>query len=168
MSTISNFTASEKAQSFVSSIEKGKYDRQITAGLKKFIDKSVPSEMQSFYSEDELAALVEIKGTERDIESRMPVKITRHYFEQAKNSAAIQQLIKASPAETFDLAGSQDPGKQMDYSPVEGLLHKYEIGLIYVASTCSAHCRFCYREELIAKKDVSRPDGAMRRRGWQS
>lgn len=165
MSTISHFTASEKAQAFVSSIEKAKYDRQITSGLKKFIDKSVIPEMQDFYSEGELAALVEIKGTERDIESRMPVKITRHYFEQAKNSAAIQQLIKASPAETFDLAGSQDPGKQMDYSPVEGLLHKYEIGLIYVASTCSAHCRFCYREELIAKKDVSRPDGAMAPKG---
>ena len=165
MSTISNFSASEKAQSFVSSIEKAKYDRQITSGLKKFIDKSVAPEIQGFYSEGELAALVEIKGTERDIESRMPVKITRHYFEQAKNSAAIQQLIKASPAETFDLAGSQDPGKQMDYSPVEGLLHKYEIGLIYVASTCSAHCRFCYREELIAKKEVSRPDGAMAPKG---
>ena len=97
MSTISNFTASEKAQTFVSSIEKAKYDRQITAGLKKFIDKSVAAEMQGFYSEDELAALVEIKGTERDIESRMPVKITRHYFEQAKNSAAIQQFNQSEP-----------------------------------------------------------------------
>ena len=48
MSTISNFTASEKAQSFVSSIEKAKYDRQITSGLKKFIDKSVAPEMQGF------------------------------------------------------------------------------------------------------------------------
>ena len=26
----------------------------------------------------------------------------------------------------------------MDYSPVEGLLHKYEMGLMYVVSTCSA------------------------------
>ncbi len=43
----------------------------------------------------------------------------------------------------------------MSYSPVEGLIHKYELGLIYVASTCSAHCRFCYREELIAKKEIT-------------
>ena len=120
---------------------------------------------RDFTAEDELAALLAIKDTDRDIESRMPVKITNHYFQQAKNSSALQQLIKASPAETFDLAGSQDPGKQMDYSPVEGLLHKYEIGLIYVASTCSAHCRFCYREELIARKDVARPDGAMAPKG---
>ena len=165
MATAPSFEASEKLTSFLNSIDKGKYDRQITAGIDKFVDKKVADDMQGFYSDDELSALVELKDTDRDIESRMPVKITRHYFEQAKNSKAMQQLIKASPAETFDLAGSQDPGKQMDYSPVEGLLHKYEIGLIYVASTCSAHCRFCYREELIAKKEVARPDGAMAPKG---
>ncbi len=165
MSTASNFITSEKAQLFVKAINKGKYDRQITAGIDKFVDKKVDPEMQGFYSTAELAALVDIKGGDRDIETRMPVKITRHYFEQAKNSLAMQQLIKARPDETYDLAGSQDPGKQMDYSPVEGLLHKYEIGLIYVASTCSAHCRFCYREELIAKKEVARPDGAMAPKG---
>ena len=26
---------------------------------------------------------------------------------------------------------------------------------MYVVSTCSAHCRFCYREELIARKEIS-------------
>lgn len=165
MATAPSFESSEKLTTFLESIDKGKYDRQITAGIDKFVDGKVADDMKEFYSRDELSALVELKDTDRDIESRMPVKITRHYFEQAKNSKAMQQLIKASPAETFDLAGSQDPGKQMDYSPVEGLLHKYEIGLIYVASTCSAHCRFCYREELIAKKDVARPDGAMAPKG---
>ena len=165
MATVPSFETSEKLDAFLQTIDKGKYDRKITAGIDKFVDGKVDDDMQGFYSSDEISALVELKDTDRDIESRMPVKITRHYFEQAKNSKAMQQLIKASPAETFDLAGSQDPGKQMDYSPVEGLLHKYEIGLIYVASTCSAHCRFCYREELIAKKDVARPDGAMAPKG---
>ncbi|MCH2183229.1 MAG: hypothetical protein MK108_14610 [Mariniblastus sp.] len=165
MSTTSAFSTSDKAQSFVQAISKGKYDRHITAGIDKFVKGQIDEDMKNFYTPSELEALVELKGTERDIESRMPVKITRHYFEQARRSRAMQQLIKASPAETFDLAGSQDPGKQMDYSPVEGLLHKYEIGLIYVASTCSAHCRFCYREELIAKKEVARPDGALAPKG---
>jgi L-lysine 2,3-aminomutase len=95
----------------------------------------------------------------------MPVKITRHYFEQARNSKAIQTLVKASPKETYDLDGAEDPGKQMTYSPVEGLIHKYELGLIYVASTCSAHCRFCYREELIAKKEITREDGTVAPKG---
>ena len=165
MATVPQFVSSEKAQAFVASIDKGKYDRQITAGLGKFVNKTMDPEMAGFYSDAEIAELVDIEGTDRDIEKRMPVKITNHYYQQAKNSPALQQLIKASPSETFDLTGSQDPGKQMSYSPVEGLLHKYEIGLIYVASTCSAHCRFCYREELIARKDVERPDGAMAPKG---
>ena len=73
--------------------------------------------------------------------------------------------MKASPDETLDMAGSEDPGFQMDYSPVEGLLHKYEMGLMYVISTCSAHCRFCYREELIARKEVERQDGTVAKKG---
>ena len=165
MATANLFAPSEKLTSFLDTVEKGKYDRQITAGISKFVDGKVDDDMKDFYSDAELKALVDLNGTDRAVETRMPVKITRHYFEQARNSAAMQQLIKASPNETADLAGSQDPGKQMDYSPVEGLLHKYEIGLIYVASTCSAHCRFCYREELIAKKEVARPDGAMAPKG---
>ena len=165
MSTAEHSLLSSQGQSFVDSVINNKYDRQITSGIQKFVDKSVPDDMQAFYTEQQLQELAEIKGTERDIESRMPVKITRHYFEQAKNSPSLQKLIKASPEETFDLAGSQDPGKQMSYSPVEGLIHKYELGLIYVASTCSAHCRFCYREELIARKDVARPDGMMAPKG---
>ena len=165
MSIADTHQPSDKLQSFLESVPKGKYDRQITAGIKRFVEGKVDEEMQGFYSEPELKALVDLNGTDREIERRMPVKITRHYYEQAKNSPAMQQLIKASPDETFDLAGSQDPGKQMDYSPVEGLLHKYELGLAYVASTCSAHCRFCYREELIARKDVARSDGAMAPKG---
>ena len=165
MSTANPPVLSEQGKSFIESVVNAKYDRQIIAGIKKFVDQTVPEDMQGFYTEEQLDALLQIKGTDRDIESRMPVKITRHYFEQAKNSPSMQQLIKASPEETFDLAGSQDPGKQMSYSPVEGLIHKYELGLIYVASTCSAHCRFCYREELIARKDIARADGSMAPKG---
>ncbi|HMP80284.1 MAG TPA: hypothetical protein PKD54_12595 [Pirellulaceae bacterium] len=165
MSIAPTFSTSETAQRFIESIDKGKYDRQITAGIDKFVGKQVEPEMQGFYTDEELDALAALKDTDRDVEARMPVKITRHYFQQAKNSKALQQLIKASPAETLDLTGSQDPGKQMDYSPVEGMLHKYEIGLLYVASTCSAHCRFCYREELIAKKEIARSDGSVAPKG---
>jgi len=121
--------------------------------------------MKSFYSKDELESLDALKGTERDVEARMPVKVTRHYFDQAKVSVPLQRLVKANPSETMDLGGAPDPGRQMDYSPVEGLIHKYGIGLIYVASTCSRHCRFCYREELIAKKKIERSDGVVASKG---
>ena len=165
MSKTAKYQPSEKEQTLLDSVRNGKYDRQIINGLKKFIDGKAPEDMLSFYSADELKALAELKGTIKDVEARMPVKITRHYFELAKKSDAIKVLVKASPKETYDLDGASDPGKQMSYSPVEGLIHKYELGLIYVASTCSAHCRFCYREELIARKEVERPDGTIAPKG---
>ncbi|MDG1708264.1 MAG: hypothetical protein P8H03_05845, partial [Emcibacteraceae bacterium] len=150
---------------FLSRVENAKYDRGIVAGLKKFADGKVDDDMKDFYSQEEIEAISALKGTNRDLEARMPVKMTRHYFERARVSSPIRTLIKASPNETFDLAGSEDPGKQMSYSPVEGLIHKYELGLIYVAGTCSAHCRFCYREELIAKKEIVREDGSIQAKG---
>ncbi len=165
MSKAAKYQPSEKEQAFLNSVTNGKYDRQIITGIKKFLDGKAPEDMQNFYSADELKALVALQGTEKDVEARMPIKVTRHYFELAKHSVPLQILVKASPKETYDLDGAADPGKQMDYSPVEGLIHKYELGLIYVASTCSAHCRFCYREELIAKKEVERPDGTVAPKG---
>lgn len=165
MAKAEKYIPSEKAQTFLDKVTDAKHDRQIINGLKKFLDDRAPEDMLNFYTPEEKVALIALKGTEQDIESRMPVKITRHYYELSKNSPPLQTLIKASPAETFDLQGAPDPGNQMDYSPVEGLIHKYELGLIYVASTCSAHCRFCYREELIAKKEITRNDGSVERKG---
>ncbi|HKK53084.1 MAG TPA: hypothetical protein VKA74_15915, partial [Myxococcota bacterium] len=159
------YVATEREQAFLDGIEDPKYKREIINGLNPFIDEKAPEDMLSFYSKDEVVSLRQLKGGIRDVESRMPVKITRHYFEIAKTSPSIQRIVKASPDETEDLAGSEDPGYQMDYSPVEGLLHKYEMGLMYVVSTCSAHCRFCYREELIARKEIERKDGTVAKKG---
>jgi lysine 2,3-aminomutase len=165
MTDTDKYQPTSKARAFLDAVENGKYKREIITGLTKFAEGKVPEDMQSLYTPGQLKALIDLRGTERDVEARMPVKITRHYFELAKNSEPLQTLVKARPMETDDLAGAPDPGKQMDYSPVEGLIHKYELGLIYVALTCSAHCRFCYREELIAKKDVVRPDGTVAPKG---
>ncbi|VAW08402.1 Lysine 2,3-aminomutase, partial [hydrothermal vent metagenome] len=165
MGTSSKYVPSAREQAFLERVENPKYDREIINGLTPFFEDRAPDDMKDFYSSDEIAALTELRGTERDVEARMPVKITRHYFEMAKQSQALQRLVKASPDETLNLAGSEDPGFQMDYSPVEGLLHKYEMGLMYVISTCSAHCRFCYREELISRKDIERQDGTVAKKG---
>jgi len=165
MARTEKYEPSTTEQAFLGLVKNGKYDRQIITGLKKFTTGNVPQDMQNFYSKEELKAITDLDGTERDLQARMPIKITRHYFEQAAHSKAIKTLVKASPKETYDLDGAEDPGKQMSYSPVEGLIHKYELGLIYVASTCSAHCRFCYREELIAKKEIERPDGTVAPKG---
>lgn len=165
MAALPSYELGSRAREFLDRIQTAKYDRQIINGLQKFFDGSVPEEMRSLYSRHELDALKALKGTPRDVEKRMPVKVTRHYFELARHSRALQTLIKARPAETHDLEGAPDPGRQMEYSPVEGMIHKYELALLYVASTCSAHCRFCYREELIAKKEITRPDGTVAPKG---
>ena len=105
------YSPSEKEAAFLATVQNGKYDRDIITGLKKFMAGTVPQDMQGFYSQDELDAVKALDGTKRDVQARMPVKITRHYFEQAKNSLAIQTLVKASPKETYDLDGAEDPGK---------------------------------------------------------
>ncbi|HJO04649.1 MAG TPA: hypothetical protein QGG47_11805 [Acidobacteriota bacterium] len=155
----------DREREFLAAVESPRYDRQTVNGLSPFLGDRVPDDMRDFYSPDELATLGELKGTERDVEARMPVKVTRHYFTLAQDSPRLRRLVKASPDETRSLAGSEDPGFQMDFSPVEGLLHKYEMGLLYVTSTCSAHCRFCYREELISRKEVERQDGTVASKG---
>jgi L-lysine 2,3-aminomutase len=158
-------TPTDREQSFLDSVEDARYEREIINGLAPFLNEKAPEDMMNFYSSDEMVQLRVLKGSERDVETRMPVKVTRHYYELARKSKPMQRLVKASPDETRDLSGSEDPGNQMDYSPVEGLLHKYEMGLMYVVSTCSAHCRFCYREELIARKEVQRLDGTVAKKG---
>ncbi len=165
MSQDSKYTPSSREQAFLDGVENTKYDRQNINGLKPFFDGRIDDDTRCFYTDDELDVLRGLQGGERDVEARMPVKMTRHYFDLACKSDPLRRLVKASPDETSDLMGSEDPGHQMDYSPVEGLLHKYEIGLMYVVSTCSAHCRFCYREELISRKEVERQDGTVAKKG---
>ena len=165
MNKAQKYVPAAREEAFLATVENRKYDRESINGLTPFLEERAAADVLGFYSKEELDALRDLKGTERDVESRMPVKMTRHYFEMAKQSVPIQRLVKATPEETLDLAGSEDPGHQMDYSPVEGLLHKYEMGLMYVISTCSAHCRFCYREELIGRKEVERQDGSVAKKG---
>ncbi|HRJ51041.1 MAG TPA: hypothetical protein PKU91_10925, partial [Phycisphaerales bacterium] len=159
------YVPTDRERLFLARVVDAQYKREIINGLAPFIDERAPSDMMNFYSPAELVQLGGLKGTPRDVERRMPVKVTRHYFDLATRSKPMQRLVKASPDETIDLAGSEDPGHQMDYSPVEGLLHKYEMGLLYAVSTCSAHCRFCYREELIARKEIERKDGTVAKKG---
>lgn len=159
------YVRSDREQAFLDGVEDIAHKREIINGLSPFFDEKAPADMLGFYAPQEIVQLRGLKSTERDVEQRMPVKVTRHYFELAQRSPALQRIVKASPGETENLQGSEDPGHQMDYSPVEGLLHKYEMGLMYVVSTCSAHCRFCYREELIARKEIERQDGTVAKKG---
>ena len=68
MSIAETFTPSEKLQAFIGNVAKGSYDRQITAGIKKFVQNKVDDDMQGFYSADELNEVDDLNGTGRAVE----------------------------------------------------------------------------------------------------
>ena len=118
MAQTGRYVPAEREQAFLDTIENPKYDREITNGLKPFFEDKAPDDIKNFYSPDELSILLSLKDTDRDVENRMPVKMTRHFFEMAQNSKPLQRIIKANPDETLNLQGSEDPGHQMDFAPV--------------------------------------------------
>jgi lysine 2,3-aminomutase len=140
-------------------IPEGVYDRRVLRGLHSFREENDSVGRVGLYSSSELERLEALCGTQRDVERRMPVKVTSYYADIARESEAVRAIVKAQPRETADLSGAPDPGGQLDYSPVEGVLHKYEMLLLYLVSTCSSHCRFCYRQELISHRPIRRSSG---------
>lgn len=131
----------------VDQIIESKFERETVNGLKPFETGSVPLQFTGFYTADEITALKEAK-----VEDRMKVKISDWYRGLAEKSEPLRNLVKARAQETVDLSGEADPSNQLSYSPVDGLLHKYEMVLLYAAKTCSAHCRYCYRLDLFSGK----------------
>ena len=91
MSTSHQHQPTAREQAFLDTVEDPKYDRGIIIGLRPFFEEKAPEDMHTFYSEDEIDALESLRGTERDVEARMPVKITRHFFEMAKSSVPLQR-----------------------------------------------------------------------------
>lgn len=124
-----------------------KFERNTVNGLAPFEKGAIPLQFTGFYTPEEIT---ELKAA--NVEERMKVKISDWYRELAEKSEPLRNLVKARPEETFDLSGEADPSNQLNYSPVDGLLHKYEMVLLYAAKTCSAHCRYCYRLDLFSGK----------------
>jgi lysine 2,3-aminomutase len=139
-------------------IIESKFDRDNVNGLKPFITGKIPAQYEGFYTQAEADELIA-----NGVEDRMKAKISEHYRALAMTSEPIKNLVKARVNEVYDLAGEQDPSNQLSYSPVPGLLHKYELVLLYSSMTCSAHCRYCYRLDLFSGKTgkgLVKPDAA--------
>ena len=107
----------ERESAFLDTVQDIRHEREIINGLAPFFNDKAPEDMLSFYTEDEVVKLRVLKDTERDIESRMPVKLTRHYYELAKRSKPIQRIVKADPDETRDPEGTRDPHAPRDAAP---------------------------------------------------
>src|SRR6476620_3837848 len=92
------YVPTEREQKFLESVEDARYEREIISGLGPFFHEKAPEDMLNFYSKDEVTRLQSLKGTNRDVESRMPVKITRPYYELARTSAAIHRIVDTATA----------------------------------------------------------------------
>ncbi len=106
------------------------------------------------YDEEEKARLLEAAD---QVQDRMRVKVSESYLKHAANVPSIAKspnpilkVVMPDAKEIDDLAGEVDPSNQNRYSPLSGLLHKYEMLLAFVAVNCSSHCRYCYRLDLFS------------------
>jgi hypothetical protein len=78
MTNSKKYTPSQREQDFLDTVESPRYERESLNGLKPFLENRVAEDVKGFYSPAELDALAKLEGTERDVEHRMPVKMTRH------------------------------------------------------------------------------------------
>ena len=127
-------------------IDETRFNRYIVHDIARYRDY-VASGGAAVYSEAELDVL-EASG----VSDRLPPRATGYYLDLAVRSRAVRNLIKARPEEMDDLSGEADPSNQLKYSPVPGLLHKYELVLLYVVRACSSWCRYCYRSDFLTGK----------------
>lgn len=127
-------------------IDETKFNRYVVHDIARY-RQYVEDGGAAVYSQDELDAL-----EQAGVSDRLPPRATGYYLDLAKRSSAVRNLIKARPEEMEDLSGEKDPSNQLRYSPVPGLLHKYELCLIYVVRTCSSWCRYCYRSDFLTGK----------------
>ena len=127
-------------------IDETRFNRYIVHDIARYRDY-VAQGGAAVYSESELDEL-EASG----VSDRLPPRATGYYLDLAIRSRAVRNLIKARPEEMDDLSGEVDPSNQLKYSPVPGLLHKYELVLLYVVRACSSWCRYCYRSDFLTGK----------------
>ncbi len=109
---------------------------------------------QRYYKSDERDNLLSASS---QIQNRMRVKVSKSYAEHAFNVPEIAldpnpilKVVMPDTQEIGDLEGEADPSNQNRYSPMAGLLHKYEMLLALVSVNCSSHCRYCYRLDLFS------------------
>lgn len=149
-----------------------KYDRGGKAGEGYLGVQEVLRELDNdanhpeYYSPEQRERL---QSASADVQARMRIKISKQYLdhalhipENAVNPNPILDIVMPSADEVADQLGESDPSNQNRYSPMDGLLHKYEMLLAYVSINCSSHCRYCYRSDLfsgISEKSKGDMDG---------
>ncbi len=119
-------------------------------GIEEVLDKT-----ENIYPKEEKE---EILNNSNKIQSRMRVKASKPYIDyaikttpdNAKYPNPILKIILPQNQEIINLTGESDPSNQNRFSPLPGLLHKYEMLLAFTSINCSSHCRYCYRLDLFS------------------
>jgi KamA family protein len=117
---------------------------------------------------DELDSLVGLKPGERDrleaVSEIFPFQASEYYLSlidwEDRNDPLHRIVIP--DARELKGGGSLDPSREMDYTRVPGVQHKYaQTGLLLLSDVCGGICRFCFRKRLFmgtereTVKDVS-------------
>lgn len=93
-----------------------------------------------------------------DIQQQMRVKVSEAYVNHAldnlpENAVEPSPILKVIAPDELEVlyrdVGETDPSNQNKYSPMAGLLHKYNMLLAMTSINCSSHCRYCYRSDLF-------------------
>ena len=99
---------------------------------------------------------VDTKAIQQVIQ-KYPIKVNPYYLSliEKKNDPIWKQCIP-DLKELTDTRGDADPLKEDQYSPVQGLVHRYpDRILLLISNRCAMYCRFCTRKRMVGKKYTS-------------
>lgn len=81
----------------------------------------------------------------------MLFKVSAYLEKLARRSEAIKKQFYISDKEEKDHVNSDDPLMEEEFTPVKGLIHKYDNRvLIILTLNCSSYCRFCTRRRSVS------------------
>jgi L-lysine 2,3-aminomutase/ferredoxin len=152
------FEISERGKNFLKDINLNHLNKKYSRGGKNGegyvgIDEILDLVSDGYYENSEKERL---RQSSSEIQDRMRVKVSEAYIKHAlnvprlaKKPNPILKIVMPDSEEVSDLSGEVDPSNQNRYSPLPGLLHKYEMLLAFTSVNCSSHCRYCYRLDLF-------------------
>jgi hypothetical protein len=153
---------SEKGRSFLKAAEifnikysKGGKKGEGYVGVREVLDTTNAGSPAAHTDEKRDAGLLRLAP---EIQQQMRVKISDAYMRHALDSlpegalepSPILKVVMPDEREVlYRDIGEVDPSNQNKYSPMPGLLHKYNMLLAMTSINCSSHCRYCYRSDLF-------------------
>ncbi|MFA5499880.1 MAG: KamA family radical SAM protein [Candidatus Omnitrophota bacterium] len=89
------------------------------------------------------------------VEAEYPININPYYLSliREKDDPIWKQCVP-NIHEIRQTTGRLDPLLEEQYSPIEGLIHRYDDRvLLYVSNACAGYCRFCTRKRKVGIRE---------------